>query len=148
MQAAGADEDRVSRPDLANVAGDLEITGALDDEIDLLAAGVVVPLGRLARRELCLGEALPPSVKVLANRGAVLRDERLGVPFAVPELHRYDWPAAIPATSCAASVGVVPTRTPRASNASFFACAVPEEPEMIAPAWPIVFPCGAVNPAM
>ena len=31
---------------------------------------------------------------------------------------------------------------------SFFACAVPEVPEMIAPAWPIVLPGGAVKPAM
>ncbi len=59
-----------------------------------------------------------------------------------------DYARAISATSCAASVGVVPTRTPRASSASFFACAVPAEPEMIAPAWPIVFPGGAVKPAM
>ena len=47
------------------------------------------------------------------------------------------------ATGCAVSVGVVPTWIPRASSASFFACAVPEEPEMIAPACPIVFPGGA-----
>ena len=52
------------------------------------------------------------------------------------------------AASCATSVGVVPTRTPPASSASFFACAVPEVPEMIAPAWPIVLPGGAVKPAM
>src|SRR6266536_3540613 len=39
------------------------------------------------------------------------------------------------ATSAATSVGVVPTSIPRASSASFFPCAVPEEPEMIAPAW-------------
>jgi hypothetical protein len=50
--------------------------------------------------------------------------------------------------SSATSVGVVPTRTPRASSASFFAWAVPDEPEMMAPAWPIVFPGGAVKPAM
>ena len=52
------------------------------------------------------------------------------------------------ATSCATSVGVVPTAIPAASSASFFACAVPAEPEMIAPAWPIVFPGGAEKPAM
>ena len=52
------------------------------------------------------------------------------------------------ATSCATSVGVVPTSIPRASSASFFACAVPDEPEMIAPAWPIVLPGGAEKPAM
>ena len=48
----------------------------------------------------------------------------------------------------AASVGFVPTAMPRASSASFFACAVPAVPEMIAPACPIVLPGGAVKPAM
>ncbi len=48
----------------------------------------------------------------------------------------------------AVSVGVVPTRMPRASSACFFASAVPDEPEMIAPAWPMVLPGGAVKPAM
>jgi hypothetical protein len=43
---------------------------------------------------------------------------------------------------------VVPTLIPRASSACFFASAVPDEPEMIAPACPIVFPGGAVKPAM
>jgi hypothetical protein len=48
----------------------------------------------------------------------------------------------------AASVGVRPTRTPLASSASALAAAVPEEPETIAPAWPICLPAGAVKPAM
>src|SRR5689334_17533417 len=47
----------------------------------------------------------------------------------------------------AVSDGVLPTRTPAASSASFFAAAVPDEPETIAPAWPIVLPSGAVKPA-
>ena len=47
----------------------------------------------------------------------------------------------------AVSLGVLPTRTPTFSSASFLAWAVPAEPEMIAPAWPIVLPSGAVNPA-
>ena len=36
--------------------------------------------------------------------------------------------------SWAVSEGVLPTLTPTASRASFFACAVPDEPETIAPA--------------
>ena len=52
------------------------------------------------------------------------------------------------ATIAATSVGVVPTSMPLASSASFLACAVPDEPEMIAPAWPIVLPGGAEKPAM
>lgn len=47
----------------------------------------------------------------------------------------------------AVSLGVLPTCTPTASSASFFACAVPLEPDTIAPACPIVLPSGAVKPA-
>ena len=47
----------------------------------------------------------------------------------------------------AVSVGVLPTLTPAASRASFFAWAVPAEPETMAPAWPMVLPSGAVKPA-
>src|SRR5690606_2901895 len=47
----------------------------------------------------------------------------------------------------AVSLGVLPTRTPTFSRASFFASAVPDEPDTMAPAWPMVLPSGAVNPA-
>jgi len=47
----------------------------------------------------------------------------------------------------AVSVGVRPTRTPAASRALSLASAVPVEPSMRAPAWPIVLPSGAVKPA-
>ena len=56
-----------------------------------------------------------------------------------------------PSTSIAISatwVGLRPTRTPFSSSASALAWAVPAEPETIAPAWPMVFPGGAVKPAM
>jgi hypothetical protein len=56
-------------------------------------------------------------------------------------------PSSDTATS-ATSVGVRPTRTPWASSASALALAVPRDPETIAPAWPMVLPGGAVNPAM
>ena len=49
--------------------------------------------------------------------------------------------------SAAVSDGVLPTLTPAASRASFLAAAVPDEPDTIAPAWPIVLPSGAVKPA-
>jgi hypothetical protein len=52
------------------------------------------------------------------------------------------------AASRAASVGFRPTGMFFAPSASAFACAVPEEPEMIAPAWPMRFPGGASKPAM
>ena len=47
----------------------------------------------------------------------------------------------------AVSDGVLPTFTPTASRASFLAAAVPEEPDTMAPAWPMVLPSGAVKPA-
>ena len=62
-----------------------------------------------------------------------------------------DEPAPQPAStwriSSAVSDGVLPTLTPTASRASCLAAAVPEEPETMAPAWPIVLPSGAVKPA-
>ena len=56
-------------------------------------------------------------------------------------------PFKISRISSAVSDGVLPTLTPAASRASFLAWAVPEEPETMAPAWPIVLPSGAVKPA-
>jgi hypothetical protein len=47
----------------------------------------------------------------------------------------------------AVSLGVLPTLTPAASNASFLAAAVPDDPDTIAPACPMVLPSGAVKPA-
>ena len=58
-----------------------------------------------------------------------------------------DRPRMISRIRSAVSDGVLPTLTPAASRASFLACAVPDEPETMAPAWPIVLPSGAVNPA-
>ena len=47
-----------------------------------------------------------------------------------------------------ASVGFWATMAPTAASAAILACAVPWEPEMMAPAWPILRPGGAVTPAM
>src|SRR5207244_3509939 len=47
-----------------------------------------------------------------------------------------------------ASVGLTATRAPALRSASIFAWAVPCDPEMIAPAWPIFLPGGAVTPAI
>ena len=46
------------------------------------------------------------------------------------------------------SVGEPATRNPAASSAATLEAAVPAPPEMIAPAWPIRLPSGAVRPAM
>ena len=105
---------------------------------------------RLALGQNCVARAV----------GQLLVGEQLGRRHAAgerdgrhaPESRRADGQRAatraVSATSWATSVGVVPTRTPCASSASFLAWAVPAVPEMIAPACPIVFPGGAVKPAM
>src|SRR5664279_2844256 len=70
----------------------------------------------------------------------------LGVrPIATPPRRHRD--VMISRISRAVSLGVLPTCTPTFSSASFFAAAVPDEPETIAPACPIVLPSGAVKPA-
>ena len=56
-------------------------------------------------------------------------------------------PCMISRMRSAVSDGVLPTLTPAASRASFLAWAVPDEPDTMAPAWPIVLPSGAVKPA-
>jgi hypothetical protein len=59
----------------------------------------------------------------------------------------FDYAPTISRMRRAVSDGVLPTRTPAASRASFLACAVPAEPDTIAPACPMVLPSGAVKPA-
>ena len=46
------------------------------------------------------------------------------------------------------SAGLRVTLIPHSSITASFSCAVPLPPEMIAPAWPMRFPGGAVTPAM
>jgi len=60
---------------------------------------------------------------------------------------RQDSDFMISRISSAVSLGVRPTWTPAASRASFLAAAVPDEPDTMAPACPMVLPSGAVNPA-
>lgn len=62
--------------------------------------------------------------------------------------HCYDRPFTTSTILSPASVGFWATVAPTAASASIFACAVPWEPEMMAPAWPILRPGGAVTPAM
>ena len=69
-------------------------------------------------------------------------------PASTPPESLRDYSAAmISRIRSAVSDGVLPTLTPAASRASFLACAVPAEPETMAPAWPMVLPSGAVKPA-
>ena len=46
------------------------------------------------------------------------------------------------------SAGLLATPMPAASSAAILSAALPEPPEMIAPAWPMRLPGGAVWPAM
>src|SRR6185437_4531747 len=73
----GWDQGRVPRSHALPVAVDLERAGSFQHEVDLLARAVVVALGRLARLERRLREALALRVVELADRRAVLRRERL-----------------------------------------------------------------------
>ena len=72
---------------------------------------------------------------------AEILGERLG------ETDVFELRPRIGLASSAVADGVLPTFTPAASSASFFAAAVPDDPDTIAPAWPIVLPSGAVKPA-
>ena len=84
-------------------------------------------------------------------RAPAARPRRSGGPGASSTIARMAFRAsdpAISAASSATSVGVWPTRTPRASSASCLAFGRARVPETIAPAWPIVLPGGAVKPAM
>ena len=51
-------------------------------------------------------------------------------------------------TAAPMSAGLSATSIPAACRAAIFSAAVPLPPEMIAPAWPIRLPGGAVRPAM
>jgi hypothetical protein len=170
VPAAGRDDDRVSRSYLAGLPGDLEEAAPLDDEVDLLAPRVVMATQRSRACDYAVGAARRGIATTKRPQGipeipavSVPRKPSREVDAIVPirrecakgaaagtsrPARARDQAPAISATSCAASVGVVPTRTPRASSAAFLACAVPADPEMIAPACPIVLPGGAVNPAM
>src|SRR5262245_30008891 len=60
------DEHRVARAHARALAADLQLTGSLDDEVDLLRQAVVVALRRLVGLERRLGEALRVGVVQLA----------------------------------------------------------------------------------
>ena len=100
-----------------------------------------------------------PKAGRAARASSVVRRERVGVRTAPwrPGTNRCQGATAhgsylerffmMSRMRSAVSDGVLPTLTPAASRASFLATAVPEEPETMAPAWPMVLPSGAVNPA-
>jgi hypothetical protein len=55
---AGRDEDRIAGTDLARLALDLHLAAALEEDVDLLGARVVVALGGLPGCKAGLGETL------------------------------------------------------------------------------------------
>ena len=118
------------------------------------AAGEADQLGghlapSIERSRVATTAATPPTDDSLDVDGAYARQRaQVGSTPGRGADRRYARAPIASTASWAVSVGERPTRTPRASSASFFASAVPEEPEMIAPAWPICLPGGAVKPAM
>src|SRR5439155_19739416 len=80
---AGGNQDRVAGHDAGALTVDLHLSGALEDEVDLLALGVVVAVCRLSGPERRLGEALVRGrsryePEQLPDGRAVGSDERLG----------------------------------------------------------------------
>src|SRR3989344_9223420 len=69
------------------------------------------------------------------NRNAPWNDDHFFLFIA----SRIDWPI---------SAGLLVKTAPHFWKAAYLSAAVPLPPEMIAPAWPILFPGGAVAPAM
>lgn len=130
------------------------IRGAFGWIVILLVAILVIPVGIVAGIGFAQG-TIPPgrprrsdtrlSVFAHTTKGWMPWHPPLRLPLASPRV-RYS-ASMTSRMRAAVSDGVFPTLTPAASRASFLACAVPAEPETIAPAWPIVLPSGAVKPA-
>ena len=62
----------------------------------------------------------------------------------IGERHSFGFPGNLLAIKGATSAGRFITAMPAFSNAAIFSAAVPELPEMMAPAWPMRRPGGAV----
>ena len=130
MRAAFGASDLLSEDELAMVDDAGPLTGWQLQVSALILSLSAVGFAEQAR--LTLRECGKTTIDAL--RAAEPDDPRLG---SVPACRRQARAADAPirsATICATSVGVVPTATPHASRASFLAWAVPDEPEMIAPA--------------
>ena len=115
----------------------------------IIAAVVVVALAALAwwasGRNRTAGHGMSENDRKSRPASPSTRSGRTGPPD--PSAEPPQRLLSISRISSAVSDGVLPTLTPAASSASFFAWAVPDEPETIAPAWPMVLPSGAVKPA-
>src|SRR5438270_1014714 len=83
---AAGDERRFAGPNVPPLAVDLELAGALQDDVDLLGRTVIVALRRLTRLERRLRKALKVRVVQLTDRRAVLRREGLR-PIRRPHVH-------------------------------------------------------------
>ena len=114
-------------------AGAVVGTTVVEVEVVVGAAVVVVVWAPLA----------DPPAQEPVTMSARSRTESRRTP---PRLGRQS-PFTMSAMRSPASVGFWATLTPAAASASILAWAVPLEPEMMAPAWPIFFPGGAVTPA-
>src|SRR5580765_987803 len=77
VPGAWRDQSRIPRFDLTDLAVELQRALALEHDVDLFAATVIVPLGCLPRLERRLRKTLEARVVELPNRRAVFRRERL-----------------------------------------------------------------------
>ena len=151
-----ADRRRMLAPIVLGLTWD-QVHLALAFQAALLMLGVPRPgaepgVGASVRHRVLVMLAVGDRAVVRSRRGSTARTSPPARPAgAAPADARHcaSYSAATTsAISSPAAVGLVATRTPASSSTSIFACAVPFEPEMIAPAWPIFLPGGAVTPAM
>jgi len=137
-------------------------TGATAHLDDLVARPVSLPASMLLRRaweeeRTVSGREYPADggpvyrevipIRQADDTIAVLARDRPARERSTPSALEVAYLAASEDLFVMVSDGVFPTRTPAASRASCLACAVPAEPETMAPACPMVLPSGAVKPA-
>ena len=138
---------------IADVRGDAADLVANQSERSLYAAAQAAMqqeiLGRIAaERELREQHELAPhgtgALGVVENFAGVRVDcTDARVDLGEPDLHPSALAIASPRSASERTV-----RTPAFSSAANFSFAVPLPPEMIAPAWPMRLPAGAVTPAI
>ena len=95
----------------------------------------LVDLARLAERELAAADQTRVEVEVELQRVSI-------------DVERAAHPFQTSSTFAPISLGAFTTWMPAASSAAIFSAAVPLPPLMMAPAWPMRRPGGAVWPAM
>ena len=137
--------------DAVGLGGQL-LDGLFADPAEILAQHQV--FGRIAANAHLRGEqqTCPGGLRLVhaaLDQGGIARHvSNRGVDLGQGDFH---WPRFRAMASTMASpipAGLLATTTPAFSSAAILASAVPVPPAMIAPAWPMRLPLGAVRPAM